>query len=80
MTTLQVKAFWLSVEGATITLAIRLLNAVGENVVRRWYAQAREVMAEAALEMQDKIVWGADGALTTEIEADESCFFRLLRS
>jgi len=76
LTTLQAKAFWMAVEGAPLTFAIRLLNAVGENVVRRWYAQARAVMAEAAIHMQGQIVWGATGGFTTEVEADESCFYK----
>jgi hypothetical protein len=42
---------------------------------RRWYHTARVIMAEDALRRQNAYRFGCRGPLTTDIEADESCFF-----
>ena len=53
--------------------ACRMLN-VGEELARRWYRTARVIMSADALRRQSKITHGCNGNLTTDIEADETCF------
>ena len=50
-----------------------MLN-VGEDIVRRWYEQARTVMAIDAVKRQAQFKFGSDTTATACIEADESCF------
>lgn len=67
-------AFWACVEGIPATTCIRMLN-VGPELIRRWYDGARTIIAWDALRRQAKIRFGGLGTATTDIEADESCFF-----
>ena len=66
-------AMWLCVEGVSLSTACRMLN-VGDDLARRWYRTAQVVMSSDALRRQGKIQHGCNGDLTTDIEADESCF------
>ena len=50
-----------------------MLN-VGEDIVRRWYEQARTVMAIDAVKRQAQFKFGSHTTATACIEADESCF------
>ena len=68
-----VLAFWMWVEGASQTLTVRTLR-VNEKVVSAYCLCACEVMAWAALRMQDRIVWGTGTATTVEVELDASVF------
>jgi hypothetical protein len=69
----QVLAWWAWCEDKTVTMVARELN-VNETVVAGWFAVAAVVTAEDALVRQDAIVFGRRGTLTTDVEADETCF------
>ena len=69
---LAVLAYWCCVENVTVTQCCRMLR-VGDDLVRRWYRQARAIMADDALHRQARIKFGGRGPLTTDLEADETC-------
>ena len=71
--TCAVLAFWMWVEGASQTLIVRTMR-VNETVVWTYCLRACEVMAWAALRMQDRIVWGTGTDTTVEVESGASVF------
>ena len=73
--TYSVLCMWNCVQGADITYTCKQLG-LEKQIVMRYYQTARRIMAWYAERRQSEFVFGclADGQ-TTDVEADEACFF-----
>ena len=71
---LALLAFWNCLEGVDITTTVQQLS-VCDDLVRRWHQATQVIMAEDALQRQGRIKFGCRGTSTTDVEADETCFF-----
>jgi hypothetical protein len=70
---LVILAWWSFLEDKSITVTARELNLKAETV-SDLYTAAMVIVADDAVHREQSVVFGGRGDLTTECEADESCF------
>ena len=73
--TYSVLCMWNCVQGADTTYTCKQLG-LEKKIVMRYYRTARRIMAWDAERRQSELVFGClPGGQTTDVEADEACFF-----